>query len=203
MKIWVMVSPNRTAAASIRYCSIIVTGTWHRQNASSPETPPFILGPPLRISWHADGHGVAGVSWSWAGYIFICSRNVQISLSQLGNQFKFYPVEIDVLQGLADGARASPPQMEFMWPRPQKTVSIDPVLNGLVALADAGSSGHKRYQFKIDNLRFPKNRISTDDVFYVSELGEPSPVFVTDSYKMKLEAIKIENIEFLLAGIAE
>jgi hypothetical protein len=182
-----------------RFRSILTVGTWHKTGCTGHSR----FGPPLLIEWENDGREVADLTWSYAGYDFIASKDAQDVFDRIGDHFRYEAV-IMAYGRLKAGSPAyeSIRAKDFLWPIPVKSISIDPVRNGLKRISACHVCDKLKYEFKIRGLVADRGLVEDVDAFCIAEIGEYSPVFVTDSYRAKLVVSGLENIAFLESGLA-
>lgn len=207
MKFFALVSststmlPYRTIEG--RFRSMGVIGTWTSRRCEGGEEHNDLV-PPLLVDWEKDGRDIAEVSWAYAGYDFIASGRAREALERIGPHFRFEPVVVKY-------GRMKPGQpiyesiasKHFSWPIPVKAISIDPVRNELEKLVVCERCGKWKYKFKLRGLLADRAHLDELDAFCIREVGEYSPVFVTESYKEALIAAGLENIAFIESGVAE
>ncbi|MBT9446443.1 MAG: hypothetical protein IV086_12150 [Hyphomonadaceae bacterium] len=186
-----------------RFRSIHAVGTWTSWQCEGRAEHNDLI-PPLLVEWEKDGRDVADVSWAYAGYKFIASARARELLERIGPHFRFEPVTIKY-------GRLKPGQpvyesiasKHFSWPVPVKSISIDPVRNGLEELVECPCCGKLKYKFKLRGLLANRSNLNELDAFCIREIGQYSPVFVTEGYKDALTVAGLENIAFIEAGVAE
>lgn len=204
MKLFALVSPASTMLPHPfiggRFQSINLIGTWKSWRCpGGAEHSTF--GPPLVVEWGRDGRDVGDISWAYAGYDFIASAQARGAFTSLGEHFHYAPVIIRygrLRPGSVMYEKIS--DKDFAWPAPNKTVSIDAARNNLERIVECNGCGRWKWKFKIHDIIVDRSLIAEMDAFCIAEVGEYSPVFVTEAYRVALEQARLENVAFLEAG---
>lgn len=212
MKLFSLVSPDNyfvkrsqmrnALTVETEFRSVGIIGTWKEFPCPGGGDAHFKLEPPLVVDLESDEREFAEIVWGYGSYDFICTTFARHIFEDIGEHFRFEDVRIQFgrFKQRGNPTYEAIREKKFFWPIPRKTISIDPVENGLMEEILCDRCGMKKYKFKIENLKIRQSQVLKVDAFCIKEIGQYSPIFVTGEYKEALLRAGLTNIAFFEAG---